>query len=186
MLNERINNQLMKALILIDVQNEFSPTGKRPVPDHEKFIAAITNLVAEARSANTPIAWIKHFNKPNESPAFVPGTWGAELVNGLGPKPESKAESLFEKHVYGAFTGTPLGAWLDEQKITEVQIAGFYTHGCLSTTAREAIMRGLSVTIDPRTTGACAIENPSLGNQTAVEVSRSALIHLASMGAAII
>lgn len=186
MLNEKINNQLMKALILIDVQNEFSPTGKRPVPDHEKFIAAITNLVVEARSANIPIAWIKHFNKPNKSPAFVPGTWGAELVNGLGPKPESKAESLFEKHVYGAFTGTPLGAWLDELQITEVQIAGFYTHGCLSTTAREAIMRGLSVTIDSRTTGACAIENPSLGNQTAAEVSRSALIHLASMGAEII
>jgi nicotinamidase-related amidase len=176
----------MKALILIDIQNEFSAAGKRPVPDHEKFIAAITKMVEAARSANTPIAWVKHFNKPDESPAFVPGTWGAEFVAGLGPKPESTLELVFEKDVYGAFSGSPLGSWLDELNVSEVQIAGFYTHGCLSTTAREAIMRGLSVAIDPRTTGACAIENTALGKMTAAEVSRSALLHLASMGAEII
>jgi nicotinamidase-related amidase len=176
----------MKALIVIDVQNEFSAAGKRPVPGHEQFIAAITKTVEDARSTNTPIAWIKHFNKPNESKAFMPDTWGAEFVQGFGPKPESTRELVFEKQVYGAFTGTPLDSWLDKLKVSEVQLAGFYTHGCLSTTAREAIMRGLRVTIDPRTTGACAIENAALGTMTAAEVSRSALMHLANMGAEMI
>ena len=39
----------MQALIVIDVQNEFSKNGKRPVPNHDVAIAAISKRVEEAR-----------------------------------------------------------------------------------------------------------------------------------------
>jgi nicotinamidase-related amidase len=175
----------MKALIIIDVQNEFSPEGKRPVPGHGAVIEVIREKASQARADGLFIAWIMHLNRPDESPAFVPGTWGAELVEGFGPDKDSTREVLFEKDVYGAFTGTQIGQWLALRNVNEVEIMGFYTHGCVSTTAREAIMARLGVQIDIRATGTCAIEHEILGVLGADEVKRSALLQLANMGACI-
>ena len=174
----------MQALIVIDAQNEFSAEGKRPVPGHAGMLQAILHRVREARTHGHPIAWVRHHNRPDESPAFIPNTWGAEFSPGCGPQPT--AEKEFQKNVYGAFTGTDIGAWLKEQQVTAVLIVGFYTHGCVSTTAREAIMAGLDVTLDVRATGSCEITHPALGTLTATEVRRSALIQLANMGATIL
>jgi hypothetical protein len=59
---------------------------------------------------------------------------------------------------------------------------GFYAHMCLSTSAREALMRGFEVFVDAEATGARDLENPILGKQTADEVRRSTLLHLTNMG----
>jgi nicotinamidase-related amidase len=176
----------MQALIVIDAQNEFSPRGKRPVPNHSDIIRAIGEKVERARGNNCPIAWVKHFNKPTESAAFVPGTWGAEFVEGFGPKPGPNPEAEFQKEVYGAFTGTNISAWLKDLRVRAVEIAGFYTHGCVSTTAREAIMAGIDVYIDPDCTGACDMEHEIAGFQTAEEVRRTALLQLSNMGVRLI
>ena len=173
----------MQALIIVDAQNEFSAHGQRPVVRFTDIIAVIGQRVEEARRKGYPIVWIQHFNKPGESPAFVPGTWGAELVDGFGPAAGADQEVIFQKNVYGAFTGTDIGQWLKDRKIGEVWIAGFYTHGCVSTTSREAIMADLTVYIDPACTGTFDLDHPVLGHQPAAEVKRSALLQLANMGA---
>jgi len=176
----------MQALIIIDAQNEFSATGRRPVPDFTQAITAIAAHVDQARRENIPIAWVRHFNKPHESPAFIPGSWGADFYAGGGPEPGRQLEKEFQKQVYGAFTGSDLGVWLQQLDIDEVLITGFYTHGCVSTTAREAIMRELKVRLDPAATGACDMDHADLGSLSAAEVRRSALLQLANMGAVII
>ena len=140
----------MHALIVVDAQNEFSPQGHRPVPNHAAALAAIRGLVDEARTEKRPIAWVRHHNRPSESPAFVPGTWGAELSPGLGPQPGHGPEVLFDKDVFGAFTGTGLEAWLRSLDVSRVLLAGFYTHMCVSTTARESLVRGFEVGIATR------------------------------------
>lgn len=173
----------MQALVIIDAQNEFSASGQRPVPDHLNAIQQIRRHVRLARGEGRPIAWIRHYNKPTESPAFVPGSWGAEFFAGLDPNPTGQNEVIFEKNVYGAFTGTGLGGWLEKQGVTSILLVGFYTHGCLATTAREAIMKDLPVFLDPSATRACAIYHDLLGAQTEEEVRRSALLHLTNMGA---
>jgi nicotinamidase-related amidase len=173
----------MQALIVIDAQNEFSEQGLRAVPNHGEILDRIRIRVHQARNERRAIAWVRHHNKPNESRAFVPGTWGAELSPGLGPKPGFGPEQLFEKDVYGAFTGTGLEPWLHALHVRNVLIVGFYTHMCLSTSAREALIRGLDVEIDPDATGARDLEDQTLGRLTADEVRRSALLHLVNMGA---
>ena len=188
----------MQALIVIDAQNEFSSGGKRPVPNHSAAIEVIRQRVVRARIQGRPIAWVRHFNRPEESPAFVPGSWGAEFTAGFGPElggprgaerpalevsGEVALEKEFQKNVYGAFTGTAIGAWLRAMGVDEILLVGFYTHGCVATTAREAIMAGLGVVLDPDATGACDIVHEILGRQTADEVRRSALLHLVNMGA---
>ena len=176
----------MEALIVVDAQNEFSARGLRPIPNHEAALAAIHELVTQARRERRPIAWVRHLNRPEEWPAFAPGSWGAELSPGLGPQAGAGPEALFEKDVFGAFTGTGLEDWLRSLGVREVQVAGFYAHMCVSTTVREALMRGFDVRIDPAATAARALEQEALGRQTADEVQRSALLHLTNMGATLV
>lgn len=172
----------MQALIVVDTQNEFSADGLRAVPNHTEAMECISERVREARQDGRPIAWIRHYNKPNESRAFVPGTWGAELSSGLGLRPGRLSEKLFEKDVYGAFTGTGLEEWLRHIGADSLLLVGFYTHMCLSTSAREALVRGFEVAVDPDGTGACDLEHELLGYQSADEVRRGALLHLSNMG----
>jgi len=176
----------MIALIIVDAQNEFSPGGKRPVPHHQHALSAILGQVALARKQNQPIAWIRHYNRPDESKAFVPGTWGSELSTGCGPDSGRNNERLFAKDVFGAFTATELEPWLRAQGVDTVLIAGFYTHMCLSTSVREALIRGFGVLVDPRATGACDLTHDTMGQQSAEEVRRTALLQLAAMGAQIL
>lgn len=175
----------MQALIVVDAQNEFSPKGLRPVPNHADALVAIRRRVAAARAAGAPIAWVRHHNRPHESRAFVPGSWGAELSPELDPNFDSDLERMFEKDIFGAFTGTELEAWLRARGATQVAVVGFFTHMCLSTTVREALVRDFEVLVDPDATGAHAIQHPLLGALTADEVRRSALLQLADMGATI-
>jgi nicotinamidase-related amidase len=176
----------MNALIVVDAQNEFSPEGKRPVPNHGEALSGILAQVESARKQNWPIAWVRHYNKPNESKAFIRGEWGSELSTGCGPDSSLKNEQLFEKDVYGAFTKTELEAWLHARGVDTVLIAGFYTHMCLSTSVREALIRGFNVLVDPRATGACDLVHNTLGRQSADEVRRTALLQLAAMGAVMV
>jgi nicotinamidase-related amidase len=176
----------MQALLVVDAQNEFSATGLRAVPNHGAAVASIQTHAERARQAGTPIAWIQHHNKPGESRAFVPGSWGAELSPGFGPQPGYGPEQLFTKDVFGAFTGTQLEEWLRSLAVTDVLIVGFYAHMCVSTSAREALVRGFEVVVDAEGTGARDLDDELLGRQSAGEVRRSALLQLADMGATII
>jgi nicotinamidase-related amidase len=171
----------MQALIIVDAQNEFTTGGHRTVPNHGSAFVAIHRRVEEARRSGWPIAWIRHHNHPHEQPAFQPGTWGAEFGDGLALD-VSRDEQLFEKSVYGAFTGTGLEAWLRQRNVTHLLLVGFYVHMCLSTSAREALVRGFEVSIDPNGTGGPALYDPLLGEQTADEVRRTALLQLTHMG----
>jgi nicotinamidase-related amidase len=173
------------ALVVVDAQNEFSADGKRPVPNHSAALAAIQLQVDHARQEGRPIAWVRHYNKPHETPAFARGTWGAKFSPGLGPQTGFGIEALFEKEVFGAFTGTMIERWLRLNGVQSVLIVGFYAHMCLSTCAREALSRGFQVLLDPEATGSCDLYSELLGRQTADEVRRSALLHLSSMGATV-
>jgi nicotinamidase-related amidase len=163
---------MAQALLVLDVENEFSSGGKRPVLNYSSALAAIERHIDRARAEQRPIAWVR-------MPA-------AELSPGLGPRTGFGPEGLFDKDVYGAFTGTNIEEWLRGYGVRSVLIVGFYSHICVSTAAREALSRGFEVFIDPVATGACDLDNQKLGKQTADEVRRSALLHLTNMGAVVV
>lgn len=171
----------MDALIVVDAQNEFTAGGHRTVANHGAAFAAVRSRVEDARKAGRPIAWIRHHNLVHEWPAFQPGSHGAEFGPGLAPDP-GRDEVVFEKNVFGAFTGTGLQSWLETRKVRDLMLVGFYVHMCLSTTAREALVRGYEVTIDAAATGGCDLSHPLLGTLPAEEVRRTALLQLTHMG----
>jgi nicotinamidase-related amidase len=175
----------VQTLIVVDAQNEFSSQGQRPVPNHAQALEAIHRRVEEARREGRPIAWVRHHNRPEESPAFAPGSWGAAFSPGLGALPGRDEEAEFMKDVFGAFTGTDIGSWLVARGSEEVLIVGFFAHMCVSTTAREALMRGLRVAVDPEGTGGFPIRHALMGEQSAAQVHRTALLHLSHLGVTI-
>jgi isochorismate hydrolase len=71
---------------------------------------------------------------------------------------------------------------LEGRQISEITLVGFLTHMCVSTTAREALMRGLAVAIDPDATASEALRHPLLGELSAGEARRAALLHLVDLG----
>ncbi len=115
-------------------------------------------------------------------PCVRSGDLGAEPSPGLGPEAGFGPEKRFEKDVYGAFTYTGLEEWLRSVGAQSVLLVGFYTHMCVSTSAREALVRGFDVAIDPDATGARDLSDEILGQLSADEVRRSALLHLQNMG----
>jgi nicotinamidase-related amidase len=182
----RERSSTVQALLVVDAQNEFSADGHRPVPNHTEALKQIHAHVEQARRERRPIAFVVHHNRPHEWPAFAPGSWGADLSPGLGVQSGFGPERGFTKDVFGAFTGTDLEGWLRSVGADEVLIVGFYSHMCLSTSAREALVRDFRVVIDPEATGTCELEYVGLGRQSADEVRRSALLQLASMGASVL
>jgi hypothetical protein len=51
---------------------------------------------------------------------------------------------------------------------------------------REALMRGLRVAVDPNATGAFPVRHERLGEQSAEDVRRTALLHLTHLGVRIL
>jgi nicotinamidase-related amidase len=176
----------VQALLIVDAQNEFSADGHRPVPNHADALRRIHDHVEHARRDKRPIAFVVHHNRPEEWPAFTPGSWGAGLSPGMGVQPGFGPEKQFVKDVFGAFSTTDLESWLRGLGVDEVLIVGFYSHMCVSTTAREALVRDFRVVIDPDATGTRALEHEGLAAQSADEVRRTAMLHLASMGATLL
>ena len=94
----------------------------------------------------------------------------------LHPEVESRPRDvLIDKQLPGSFTGTGLEDWLKETGADTVSIAGYMTHICCDTTARQAMHRGYKVEFLRDATGTLTIENEA-GKATDEELQRSILV----------
>lgn len=131
------------ALLVIDVQNEyFAPDGLWPLPDAEAALANIQRLIAAARAHGVPVVHITHESLDPRGPVFKPGSRNVAIREGIAVLP---GERRIVKHFPGAFTQTPLEAYLRQAGVDTVIIAGFMTHMCCDTTTRQAQERFFSV-----------------------------------------
>lgn len=158
-----------RALLVIDVQNEYF-TGAfpitHPVGHLEQILAAM-----DAAVGKVPIIVIQHYFPDPDKPFFQKGTPAWELHPEIKSRPH---DLLIEKTLPGSFTGTSLEEWLREHGIDTVTIAGYMTHMCCDTTARQAVHRGLTVEFLRDATGTLALSNEA-GEVTAEELHRSIL-----------
>ena len=74
-------------------------------------------------------------------------------------------------HSPGEGSTTPLDEWLRERGITTVSIAGYMTHMCCDTTARQAVHRGFKSEFLSDATGTLPLSNAG-GTVTAEELQR--------------
>ncbi len=160
---------MSRALLVIDVQNEYF-TGALPITHPTGHLEQILRVM-DAAHGRIPTVVIQHAFAGPDKPFFRKGSPGWELHPEVAARPR---DVLFEKNLPGSFTGTGLEGWLKDRGISTVTIAGYMTHMCCDTTARQAVHRGLKVEFLSDATGTLPLSN-SAGQVTAEELHRSIL-----------
>jgi nicotinamidase-related amidase len=162
---------MKEALLVIDVQNEYF-TGKLPVTHPAGTLDNILKAMDWAHAGRVPVVIIQHTNLAPEATTFHRGSPAWELHDEIKRR---HADVVIEKTLPGSFTGTSLEAWLQEQQIATVTIAGYMTQMCCDTTARQAFHRKYAVNFLADATGTLAISNHA-GSISAADLHRAILI----------
>lgn len=139
------------ALLVIDVQDEYL-TGGLPIafPPPQEALERIGEAMDAAHAHALPIVLVRHTEPDPSGGLFVAGTPAWEITASVVGRPH---DVVVDKTLPGSFTGTPLSAWLAERDVDAVVIAGWMTHMCVDTTARQAMHLGLEVTVLEDATG---------------------------------
>jgi len=128
------------AVVLIDYQNEYR-SGPLALPDEPAASNAARQLRAWADQSGIAVIHVLH-RAPATAPIFAPDSIGAGSIAGLAP---TEGETVIHKHLPSAFTGTRLADVLQENGVETLLVAGYMTHNCVDSTAREAFHRGYRV-----------------------------------------
>jgi nicotinamidase-related amidase len=158
---------MSRALLVIDVQNEYF-TGALPITHPAGHLEHILKVM-DAAAGHIPTVLIQHHSE--DLPIFRKGTREWELHPEVAARPH---DLRIEKSLPGSFTNTALEQWLRERGIDTVTIAGYMTHMCCDTTAREAVHRGFKAEFLSDATGTLPLSNAG-GQVTAEELQRSIL-----------
>jgi nicotinamidase-related amidase len=149
-----------RAVIVVDLQNEYLPTGKVPLAGIEEAVATAAGVLDAARASGEPVIHVRHEGAAADAPIFTPGTENVEIIPAVRPQAQ---EPVIVKHYPNAFRETGLQALLDEQGIAEVVMVGAMSHMCIDATARAAADLGYAVTV---VADACATRDLEFAGKT--------------------
>lgn len=167
---------MKKALIVVDVQNDFCPGGSLAVPEGDQIIPLINELLpkfdlviftmdwhnpemkAFASQHEGLLPFDKYINPDGNEDTLWPDhciaeTPGAELHPSLDIAKCKKDFYFFKKgtekeyHPYSGFGGTELAQFLNEREIERVYIVGLALDFCVADTAVDATMEGFDTVV---------------------------------------
>ena len=167
---QRREPPVKRALVVVDVQNEYF-SGLLPITHPQGHLTNILRVMDAAAAQDIPLVVVQHSFPQPDKPFFQRGTPQWELHPEVQARPHNL---LIEKHLPGSFTGTALEPWLRQQGIDTVVIAGYMTHMCCDTTARQAVHRGFTVEFLSDATGTLPLSNTA-GEVSAEELQRAIL-----------
>lgn len=133
---------MKKALLIIDVQNDYFPYGKCQLYKPEVALNTIKDLLEDFRKQNLPVIYIRH--ESIQGTFFIPNTDGVQIHKDIKPL---DTEMVIVKHYPNSFYETKLQEKLIENEITELVICGMMTHMCVDTSVRSAKDLGYYVTL---------------------------------------
>jgi nicotinamidase-related amidase len=170
-----------RALIVIDVQNEYD-SGGLPIefPPLEESLANIGAAMDAAHAAAIPVCVVQN-NAAATSPIFASGSHGWQLH----PVVASRAhDHLIAKTLPDAFANTDLAEWLADKGINTLTVVGYMTHNCDAATIFTAMHRGLVVEFLADASGAVSYRNEA-GHASASDIHRVFSVVLHSRFAAV-
>lgn len=158
-----------RALIVIDVQNEYFEGGQLPIehPPVEHSLPKILQAMDAAHAAGIPVVVVQH-HAPKGAPVFQAAAHNGQLHPDVASR---HRDHLITKATPSAFTGTDLAQWIAANGIDTLTITGYMTHNCNASTVFEAMHRGLAVEFLGDATGSLPYEN-SAGYASAEEIHR--------------
>jgi nicotinamidase-related amidase len=133
-----------RALIVVDIQNDYFPSGKWPLVGSEEAADNAAKVIAAFRKAGDLVVHIRHEAADADAPFFVAGSEGAQLH----PKVLNQGdEPVIVKHYINSFRETELKAVLDQHGIDQLVIVGSMSHMCTHGITRAAVDFGYDTTV---------------------------------------
>ena len=151
---------MKKALLIVDVQNDFCPGGALPVTNGDRVVKPLNTMINHARTNDWLIGVSRDWHPGNHCsfktqgglwpPHCIQNTSGAEFHPGLnmgegiliiskGDDPEKEQYSAFDGHTK---SGRSLEKVLQTMKVEELYIGGLATDYCVKATALHAQQKG--------------------------------------------
>lgn len=156
------------ALVIVDMQNDFvHPDGSMVTEGAEAMLPILAGLVQRFRDRELPVLHVVRLYEQDGSNAdlcrrdrlasgeqlVVPGTWGAQMAEGLlpqgtcldeellldgRPQPLGGREFALYKPRWSAFFGTRLHGLLHDLGVNSVAVAGTWYPNCIHATIYDA------------------------------------------------
>jgi nicotinamidase/pyrazinamidase len=170
---------MSEALLVVDVQSDFTPGGALGVPGGDEVIAHINELIRSGRFALVLATRDRH---PPDHGSFAPeGPWPVHCVAGtpgaeLHPALDREGiDALVDKgrdrdtEGYSGFDATGLASTLRDAGVDAVTVVGLATDYCVRATALDALREGFAVTVDGAGTRPVDVE-PGDGERALAEI----------------
>lgn len=166
-----------KALLVIDIQNDYFPGGNCELKGSMEAVQNARKLIDGFRGRGSHIIFIQHLSLRPGATYLLPETLGAAIHESITPKP---GEIVFQKNYPNSFRNTGLLEYLSERQLRQLYICGMMTHMCVDSTTRAAFDYAFDCTIAH---DACATKALTIGEKTvaAEEVHWSFLAALNGM-----
>jgi nicotinamidase/pyrazinamidase len=150
-------NNKKRALIVVDVQNDFCPGGALAVARGDEVVAPLNRLIREFLERGDMVVKSRDWH-PRKTKHFAEfgGTWpvhcvqythGAEFHHDLVDDPRIivVSKGMGDEDSYSAFDGTDLAGVLRQQGVEEVWVGGLATDYCVKNTVLDAAREGFKV-----------------------------------------
>lgn len=133
-----------RAVIAVDIQNDYFPGGRYPLDGMEEASARARSVLDAARGRGDLIVHVRHEFTDPSAPFFHPGSEGADINPAAAPRED---EIVVTKNSVNAFKDTDLQRILDDHGVTDVVIVGAMSHMCIDAATRAASDLGYQTTV---------------------------------------
>ncbi len=148
---------MTRALLLVDIQNDYFPGGAYPLVEPEAAATAAARVLTAFRESGEPVIHVQHVWDAPDAAFMRPGTRGIETHDSVAP---ANGEQVMQKTEPDAFLGTNLAERLAALGVDQLVVTGMMTSMCIDSTVRAAAERGLAVQV---VHDACAAPDLELG-----------------------
>lgn len=146
---------MKRALIVVDLQNDFCPGGSLAVTEGDQVVPLINQLIPEF----DVVVYTRDWHPSNhisfsDQPRYIDKSWPVHCVaetQGAAFHPELNVipngfvvdkGTRMDEEAYSGFQGTNLGDCLHASSVDIVFVAGLATDYCVKATALDAIREG--------------------------------------------
>ena len=164
---------MSRALVIIDIQNDYFPGGRMPLAGPDAAGAQAGALLAAFRKRGAPVFHVQHVSTRPGATFFLPDTDGAAIHASVTPR---AGERVIVKHFPNAFRETSLAEEIRAASVDELLFVGMMTHMCIDTSVRAAADLGFRCSVGA---DACATRDLAWGGRTV----DAALVHAAFLAA---
>lgn len=133
-----------RALVIVDIQNDYFPGGAYPLVEPEEAARVAGQVLEAFRDSGEPIFHIQHVAQEPDATFMKPGTPGVEIYDGVIPE---GGEPVIQKGSPNAFLDTALESELRAAGVKDIVLVGMMTSMCITSTARAGSDLGFNVTV---------------------------------------